>query len=118
MAGRKSVENHKVITVEHDMRVEGLYLSDKKQKTTIVPIDEDSEGLSKRSVIMVHLRSIDDKSYKVTEIRRAGDKDGQDEEPETNVETNLEEDELEAFETQWEKLWNPQITDKDVSRLF
>ena len=56
----KIIENHKIITMEHDLRNEGYYLSDKKQMIIM-------EGGTSPKVLMVHSRSIDDRFYKVTE---------------------------------------------------
>ena len=56
----KIIENHKIITMEHDLRNEGYYLSDKKQMIIV-------EGGTSPKILMVHSRSIDDRFYKVTE---------------------------------------------------
>ena len=62
--------------------------------------------------VLVHIRSIDDKSYKVTEINN-----GDNAAPETQVETDMAEDEVKKFEEDWTNLWNLNITKNDFEKL-
>ena len=55
--------------------------------------------------IVVHIRTIDDKSYKVTEMVT-----GEDEALERQVETDMTEDEVKQFEEDWTNLWNRRLT--------
>ena len=83
--------------MEHEFRVDGHHLIEKKQKTLMDGNDE--------TLVLVHIRSIDDKSYKVTEINN-----GEDEALERQVESDMTEDEVKKFEEDWTNLWNPDIT--------
>ena len=96
------IENHHVVTMEHELRVDGHHLVEKKQKTLIDGKDE----------TLVHIRSIDEKSYKVTEINN-----GEDEALERQVESDMTEDEVKQFEEDWNNLWNPDITQKEIEKL-
>ena len=103
------LENHKIVTMEHEMRIDGHYLSEKKQKTHVDPKDA---GVTGATTIYVHVRTIDKRCCKVTEI----EKPGQDN-PERNIETEMSEEEMEQFEQDWNELWNPRITDKQIASL-
>ena len=69
-------ENHKIVTVEHELHYEGHFLSERKQMI-IEDWDNDSELAphnccdepenNERRITLVHLRQIDEKCYKVTE---------------------------------------------------
>ncbi len=93
------LENHNIATVEHEMRVDGHYLAEKKQKT-VIGDEKDGEDMK---TIVVHLRAIDNRYYKVTEVVTSG------EEPERTIETELKDDELEIFEQDWVRMWRPKI---------
>ena len=84
MSYKTTIENHHIVTTTHELWIDGHHLIEKKQKT--------------------HIRSIDEKSYKVTEI-----KNGDDAATETQVETDMAEDEVKKFEEDWTSLWNPDI---------
>ena len=94
--------------MEHEMRIEGHWLSEKKQKIAI-----DSDNGSQR-LILLHLRSIvyapccniDDKCLKVTETFSNGNKVADD----RKVETDMNEDQVKQFEEDWIKYWRPEIT--------
>ena len=101
----KTIENHHVGTMTHKLRIDGHYLIEKKQKTQI-----HTNGNGK-TLVLVHIRSIDDKSYKVTEINN-----GDNAAPETQVETDMAEDEVKKFEEDWTSLWNPDITKNDIEK--
>ena len=55
-----------------------------------------------KTLVLIHIRSIDDKSYKVTESNNFENDDA----PETQVETDMAEDEVKKFEEDWTSLWN------------
>ena len=95
------IENHHVVSMEHEMRVDGHHLMEKKQKSLV-----------DRTLVLVHIRSIDEKSYKVTEINN-----GEDEALERQVESDMTEDEVKQFEEDWTNLWNPDITQKEIEKL-
>jgi hypothetical protein len=98
------IENHHVVTMEHELRVDGHHLIEKKQKTLIDGNDE--------TLVLVHIRSIDEKSYKVTEINN-----DEDDALERQVESDMTEDEVKKFEEDWINLWNPDITQKEIEKL-
>ena len=95
----KTIENyHESIT--HELWIDGHHLIEKKQKHLIHTNEND------KTLVLVHIRSIDEKSYKVTvtEINN-----GDEAAPETQVETDMAEDEVKKFEEDWTSLWNPDI---------
>ena len=100
------VENHKIVTMEHEIRVDGHYLSEKKQKTVIECLESEET-----TNIVVHLRVIDDKSFKVTETSKG------DQSPIRTEETEMTQDEIKEFEEKWLALWNPRITKKEMANL-
>ena len=65
-----------------------------------------------KNLVLVHIRSINEKSYKVTEIKK-----GDDAPPEIQVETDMAEDEVKKFEEDWTNLWNLNITKNDFEKL-
>ena len=93
--------------MEHEMRIKGHWLTEKKQKIAI-----DSDNGSQR-LILLHLRSIDDKCCKVTEKFS----NGHDVADDRKVETDMSEDEVKQFEEDWIKYWKPEITKKDIENL-
>ena len=96
------IENHKIITMEHNLRNEGYYLSDKKQMTW-----NGMECCTTPKILMVHSRSIDDRFYKVTEHLN------NDRTVELRtVETEMSEEDIENFEVDWELYWKPALTTK------
>ena len=101
------------------MRIEGHWLSEKKQK---IAIDSDNGS---QKLILLHLRSIDDKCCKVTETF-SNDHDVCDSGKarqfslyldDRKVETDMNEDEVKQFEEDWIKYWKPEITQKDIENL-
>ena len=105
-----------ITTSTHELLVvDGHHLIEKKQKTWSY-----ANGIEK--MVLVHVRTIDDKSHKVTKIR---DELGFKEairvlsspyldcpfvtlHPEIQVETEMDEDEMRQFEEDWASLWNPE----------
>ena len=88
---------HHVVMMTQEMRIDGHHLIEKKHKMLI----HRTGGLEK-TLVLVHIRSIDDKSYKVTESNNFENDDA----PETQVETDMAEDEVKKFEEDWTSLWN------------
>ena len=91
-------------TLTQELLVDGHHLIEKKQKSLIDGNDE--------TMVLVHIRSIDEKSYKVTEINN-----GEDEALERQVESDMTEDEVKQFEEDWTNMWNPDITQKEIEKL-
>jgi hypothetical protein len=102
-------ENHKIVTMEHEMRVDGSYLCEKKQQTLISPFDSTN---SKATTIMIHIRTIDQKTHKVTATQE------EDREIVTVIETDMTEDEIKQFDDDWMRLWTPKITQKHIAKLM
>ena len=106
------MEKQIVETTEQELRVDGHHLIDKKQKSFI---DANAIGtqifqwerdlMFFETMVVVHIRTIDEKSYKVTEINN-----GEDEALERQVETDMTEDEVKQFEEDWTNLWNRTLT--------
>ena len=109
------MEKQIVETTEQELRVDGHHLIDKKQKSFI---DANAlgnfyeAGMFFETMVVVHIRTINDKSYKVTEINN-----GEDEALERQVETDMTEDEVKQFEEDWTNMWNPDITQKEIEKL-
>ena len=78
-----------VLTTIQEGFIDNHHLIDKKQETLL-----NFNGIE-RTEVLVHVRTIDDKSYKVTEIAAAG---------ESLVETEMTEDEVKQFEEDWTSL--------------
>ena len=95
------------------MRIEGHWLSEKKQKIAI-----DSDNGCQR-LILLHLRSIDDKCFKVTETF-SNDRQFSLYLDDRKVETDMNEDEVKQFEEDWIKFWKPEITktEKKIKNKF
>ena len=87
----KTIENLRVFTMTNELQIDGHHLIEKKCQ------------YHER----VYIRSIDDKSYKVT--TKTIWHDGIWHDVETN-ETDMTEDEVKKFEEDWTNLWNPVIT--------
>ena len=100
------IENHHVVTTEHEMRVDGHHLIEKKQKSLIHGNDQLYKS--------VHIRSIDEKSYKVTEIQHLNGED----DDERQVESDMTEDEVKQFEEDWTNLWNPDTNQKTNQKIL
>ena len=102
------MEKQIVETTEQELRVDGHHLIDKKQKSFI---DANAlgnfyeAGMFFETMVVVHTRTIDEKSYKVTQIHT-----GEDEALERQVETDMTEDEVKQFEEDWTNLWNRTLT--------
>ena len=106
----KITENHRIVTYEHEMNVEGNHLVEKKQKTVIEPKDAEQHGVT---TVLVHIRSIGDRSVKVTETTHEFEEEGCErcEGPERVVETDMTEVEAQGFELDWQRLWAPKLTE-------
>ena len=121
MSEEKSYEDHHIIlTMEHEMKIDGHYLTEKiKQTTSIESLNEESIG--DQTIAREQTRSIDDKFYKVTEIKDGVDDDTTEEkwfETTETVETNMTGEEIKQFEEDWTKFWNPEVTKKEIQKLY
>ena len=105
MSDNKTIANHHE-SITHELWIDSHHLIEKKQKHLIHTNGNDI------TLVLVHIRSIDEKSYKVTEINN-----GDEAAPETQVETDMAEDEVKKFEEDWTSLWNPDITKNEIEKL-
>ena len=94
------LETHGITTLVHEMKVDGYHLVERKQKTNFNPKASDD---TPNMTIIIHSRSIDDRCYDVQETLTEGM-----DEAEQVIETEMTQEELERFEEDWSKLWNPQ----------
>ena len=85
----------------NELQIDGHHLIEKKQKK--------QQNYSK--VVLVHIRSIDGKSYKVTESICAVHSALL----EVETETDMTEDEVKKFKEDWKNLWNPDITKNELN---
>ena len=103
----KTIENHRVLTMTNELQIDGHHLIEKKQIHTNV-----SNKFVVESSERVHIRSIDGKSYKVTEIICHSHKCCC---PVVETETDMTEDEVKKFKEDWKNLWNPNITKNELN---
>ena len=101
---QKITEFHQIVTVEHHLKTNGHVLIEKKQKTIITPMTGEN-GRALETIIMIHIRSLDGKSCKVTKTMTDGG-----EKEETTSETDLTDSELEILHENWQRFWIPQLT--------
>ena len=87
-------------TLVREMKVNGFHLVERKQKTNVDPKASDN---TPKMTISVHSRSIDDRFYDVQETFTVGM-----DELDRVIETEMTPEEVETFEEDWSKLWNPQ----------
>ena len=94
------LETHGITTLVHEMKVNGYHSVERKQKTNVDPKASDNTS---KMTISIHSRSIDDRFYDVQETLTEGM-----DEPDLVIETEMTQEEVETFEEDWSKLWNPQ----------
>ena len=108
----RPVENDHVFTSTQELLVDGHHLIEKKQKTLRIC---GSCGFQTGHVL-VHVRTIDDKSYKLTEIIDYLIDCSDSEIPE--IETEMTDLEVFQFEEDWTSLWNPDFTKKEIKNIM
>ena len=106
----RTIADEVLLSFDAELRVDCHHLIEKKQKTLIR--SDLMDGNSEKILVSVHIRSIDDKSYIVTEINN-----GEDDAIERQVETDMTEDEVKKFEEDWTNLWNADITKQEIEKL-
>jgi hypothetical protein len=87
-------------TLVREMKVNGFHLVERKQNTRV---DHKASDNTPKMTISVHSRSIDDRFYDVQETLTVGM-----DELDRVIETEMTPEEVETFEEDWSKLWNPQ----------
>lgn len=100
-----TIENHKVVVMEHDLVVDGTSLSERKQLTDV----QTEDGSAPPRSIMVHTRKIGDRSLEVKEVRVDG------EVKETTISTEMSNKEVKKFQKEWQEKWCPTITDEQIA---
>ena len=111
-------ENHKIVTVEHELHYEGHFLSERKQMITNFCCDGPENSNNERRITLVHLRQIDEKCYKVTEDFLHGHECETEEEYSfRKVDTEMTDEEVKQFEEDWKNFWDPEITKKMFENL-
>ena len=80
------------------------------------------ESIGDQTIVREQTRSIDDKFYKITEIKDGTDDDTSTKEkrikPIKNVETDMTDEEIKQFEEDWTKFWNPEVTKKEIQKFY
>ena len=107
----RPVENDRVHTSTQELLYHGHHLIEKKQKTL-----HHANGFV-IGLVLVHERSIDDKSYKVTETKNfycENDCDYCDRCRHIKIETEMDEEEVKQFEEDWTSMWDPDFTVKEI----
>ena len=108
----RPVENDRVYTLTQELLYHGHLLIEKKQKTL-----RHANGFV-IGLVLVHERSIDDKSYKVTETItfycENGLLDYCDRCRHIKIETEMDEEEVKQFEEDWISMWDPDFTVKEI----
>ena len=121
MSEEKKYEDHHIIlTMEHEMKIDGHYLTEKIKQTTLIE-SLNPESIGDQTIVREQIRSIDDKFYKVTKIKDGQNDDTSEEkriETIENVETDMTDEEIKQFEEDWTKLWNPEVTKKEIQKLY
>ena len=92
---------HHSILSDHELEVDGVIYRELKSLDRVVIQDGPDAG--KEEQVLVHTRSIGDKNYTVSE-------GSENEETEKVVEeNNMTRLEVEAFQEEWSKNWNPNL---------
>ena len=98
---RQEISHHSVLS-DHQLEVDGVIYRELKTLNRVV--SQDGPDAGKDEQVLVHTRSIGDKSYTVKKS------DPSNEETEEVVEgNNWTSDEKHAFLEDWDKNWNPSI---------
>ena len=96
-------ESSQIKTKKHEMKIDGHLLFDQIQKIKIIPKNF-SDGY--KFTILHHIRGIDGKTFKVTKIYKPDERSDL---IRRKIDTNMTQEELKQFQTDWTRLWRPQI---------
>ena len=92
-------------TMVHEMKMDGHHLVERKQRKIY-----DIDGRSFKINVLIHSRSVDDRSYSVSEARWGNTGNwfiiGK---PDSVNLTQMTQAEVEKFEEDWINLWKPEI---------
>jgi hypothetical protein len=106
MARNEKVEinmENGITTMVHEMKMNGCHMVDKKQRTSMYDVHYGHPRT--KITVLIHSRFVDDRSYTVHETLT----EGNDDEPDQVVITQMTQEEVERFEEDWINLWNPKI---------
>ena len=87
---------HRSVLLDHELLVDGIVFHERKELTNAVIHEVHENHLS-------HLRSIGDKKYTINQVIIEGVV------KEETTDTNLNDEEIEAFKEEWEEKWRPSI---------
>ena len=104
-----------ITTMVHEMKMNGQYLVDRKQRTSMDIVGTSTgqryiisnmpfTGLTSKITVLIHSRFVDDRSYTVQETLTEGN-----DEPDRVVITQMTQEEVERFKEDWINLWKPEI---------
>ena len=120
MSEKTNYEDHHIILrMEHEMKIDGHYLTEKIKQTTLIE-SLNPESIGDQTIVREQTRSIDNKFFKVTEIKDGINDDTTKEKrikPIKNVETDMTDEEIKQFEEDWTKFWNPEVSKKEIQKL-
>ena len=106
------MENKKIhhsILSDHELEVDSVIYRELKSLNHVVIQDGPDTGKEKQ--VLVHTRSIGDKNYTVKKTNSEG---SENEETEAVVEeSNMTRHEVEAFQEEWSKNWNPNLSQQE-----
>ena len=97
-------ESHQIKTKKHEMKIDGHLLFDQIQKIQITPRKHFSDGY--KFTILHHTRGIDGKTFKVTKIYMPDERSDL---ISRKFYTNMTQEDLKPFQTDWTRLWRPKI---------
>ena len=104
-------ESHQIKTKKHEMKIDGHLLFDQVQKIKIIP-KKFPDGY--KFTILHHIRGIDGKTFKVTKIYMHDERSDL---ISRKIDTNMTQEELKQFQTDWTRLWRPKINENWVTWL-
>ncbi len=96
------VQNHTIVT-EHEMDIEDVTLRESREYS-----DQTSVTGKHLRTVFVHTRAIHDRIMQRREVRVAGQV------VHATINTTLEDDEVEQFESDWNTLWRPAISQQQL----
>ena len=96
-------ESYQIKTKKHEMKIDGHLLFDQIQRIKITR-KHFSDGY--KFTILHHTRGIDGKTLKVTKIYMPDERNDL---ISRKIDTNMTQEELKQFQTDWTKLWRPKI---------
>ena len=91
---------NRLVLAEHEMTIDEIMLRQSIEFSNQTALS--SGELLK--TIKVHTRAIDDRVYQVREVTSKGT------EAHTTVNTTMQEEEVDKFESDWKELWKPEIS--------